>query len=161
MPKTDTSESKAKGWYGKSDFTYDAEQDEYICPAKERLTYRFDSEEDGKTLRVYMTYRCSSCPLQAKCTKSNARRIKRWEHEQVLETAEADLKRNPDALRLRKQIVEHPYGTIKHRMGATHFVMKGLENVKAEMSLHVLAYNLTRVINIVGVPAIMARLQAA
>ncbi len=161
VPKTDTSESKAKGRYGKSDFIYDAEQDEYICPAKERLTYRFDSHEDGKTLRVYMTYRCSFCPLQAKCTKSNARRIKRWEHEEVLEAAEADLKRSPDALRLRKQIVEHPYGTIKHRMGATHFVMKRLENVQAEMSLHVLAYNLTRVINIVGVPALMAQLQAA
>jgi transposase len=161
VPKVDTSESKAKGRYGKSDFRYDADRDEYICPAGQRLRYRFDSEENGKTLRVYMTYQCSSCPLQAKCTTGNARRIKRWQHEQVLEAAQAELKKHPDAMRQRKQIVEHPYATIKHWMGSTHFLMKRLPNVQTEMSLHVLAYNLRRAINVLGVPKIIEQLQAA
>ncbi len=161
VPKVDTSESKAKGRYGKSDFDYDAKRDEYICPAGEKLTYRFDSAEKGKKLRVYMTYQCRSCPLKDKCTKGNARRIKRWDQEHVLEAAAAELAKNPDAMRLRKQLVEHPFGTIKHWMGSTHFLMKRLENVQTEMSLHVLAYNMRRAINILGVPAMMAALKTS
>ncbi len=75
--------------------------------------------------------------------------------------AQAELKKNPDAMRQRKGPVEHPYGTIKYWMGSTHFLTKRLPNVQAEMSLHVLAYNLRRAINILGVPKIMAQLQAA
>ena len=161
VPKVDTSPSKAKGRYSKADFHYDAERNEYVCPAGQRLTYRFDSVEHGKTLWVYMTYECSSCPLQSKCTTGSAKRLKRWEHEHRLEMAQAELKKNPDAMRQRKRLVEHPYGTIKHWMGSTHFLMKRLPNVQAEMSLHVLAYNLRRAINILGVPKIMAQLQAA
>ena len=161
VPKVDTSPSKAKGRYSKADFRYDAERNEYICPAGQRLTHRFDSEENGKTLWVYMTYQCSSCPLQAKCTTGNARRIKRWEHEHLLEGAQAELGKNPDAMRQRKKIVEHPYATIKHWMGSTHFLMRRLPNVQTEMSLHGLAYNLRRAINVLGVPAIVAKLQAA
>ncbi len=111
-------------------------------------------------LLVYRTFKCPGCPLKAQCTTGKDRRIERWEHEQVLEDAADNLRKNAGAMRLRKQIVEHPYGTIKHRMGATHFVMKRLPNVQAKMSLHVLAYNLKRVINIVGVPTLMAQLQA-
>ena len=161
VPKTDTTNRKAKGQYTKADFTYDAESNEYVCPAGERLTYRFDSVESGKTLWVYMTNECSSCPLQSKCTTSSAKRIKRWEHEHRLETAEVELKKNPDAMRQRKRLVEHPYGTIKHWMGSTHFLMKRLPNVQAEMSLHVLTYNLRRAINILGVPKILEQLQAS
>ena len=161
VPKTDTSPSKAKGRYSKADFRYDAERNEYICPADQRLTYRFDSVEHGKTLWVYMTYQCSTCPLQSKCTTGNAKRIKRWEKEHILDAADALLKENPDAMRQRKQIAEHPYGTIKHWMGSTHFLMKRLPNVQTEMSLHILAYNLRRAINILGVPRIMEQLQAA
>ena len=161
VPKVDTSSSKTKGRYSKADFRYDAERNEYICPAGQRLTYRFDSIEHDKTLWVYMTYQCSSCPLQAKCTTGNAKRIKRWEKEHILEVADALLKKNPDAMRQRKRLVEHPYGTIKHWMGSTHFLMKRLPNVQAEMSLHVLSYNLRRAINILGVPRIMKQLQAA
>ena len=161
VPKVDTSPSKAKGRYSKADFRYDAERNEYICPAGQRLTYRFDSIEHGKTLWVYMTYQCSSCPLQAKCTTGKAKRIKRWEKEHILEAADALLKKNPDAMRQRKRLAEHPYGTIKHWMGSTHFLMKRLPNVQAEMSLHVLTYNLRRAINILGVPRIMEQLQAA
>jgi BMFP domain-containing protein YqiC len=161
VPKTDTSPSKAKGRYSKVDFRYDAEQNEYLCPAGQRLTYRFDSVEDGKRLWVYMTYQCSTCPLQSKCTTSTAKRIKRWEKEDVLDAADALLKKHPDAMRQRKQLVEHPYGTIKHWMGSTHFLMKRLPNVQTEMSLHVLTYNLRRAINILGVPRIMEQLQIA
>ncbi|MEE8343949.1 MAG: IS1182 family transposase [Woeseiaceae bacterium] len=160
VPKVDTSGRKNTGRYSKADFRYDAERNEYVCPAGQRLMYRFDSIEHGKTLWVYMKYGCSSCPLRAKCTTSNAKRIKRWEKEHILEAAEAELKKQPNAMRQRKKLVEHPYGTIKHCMGATHFVMKRLPNVRAEMSLHVLAYNLRRVINILGVPKLIAELQA-
>ena len=161
VPKANTSPGKAKGRYSKADFRYDAQRNEYICPAGERLTYRFDSVEHGKTLWVYMHYGCSSCSLQAKCTTSNAKRLKRWEKEHVLDAADALLKKNPDAMRQRKRLVEHPYGTIKHWMGSTHFLMKRLPNVQAEMSLHVLTYNLRRAINILGVPKIMEQLQTA
>ena len=141
VPKVDTSWGKARGRYSKADFHYDAEQNEYICPASQRLTYRFDSVEHDKRLWVYETNQCTSCPLQTKCTTSNAKRIKRWEHEAVLDAAEVELKQQPDAMRQRKRLVEHPFGTIKHWMGSTHFLMKRLPNVQAEMSLHVLAYN--------------------
>jgi hypothetical protein len=161
VPKTNTSGSKAKGRYSKEDFRYDAKANEYICPAGERLTYRYDSIEKGKTLWVYWTTRCSVCPLKADCTTGKERRIKRWEKEHILEAADALLKKNPNAMRQRKRLVEHPYGTIKHWMGSTHFLTKRLPNVQAEMSLHVLAYNLRRAINILGVPRIMEQLQAA
>jgi hypothetical protein len=161
VPKVDTSGKRAKGQYTRSDFIYDAQKDEYICPAKEPLPYRFSTEEKGKKLRVYMSYQCTACPLKAKCTTGKERRIRRWEHEHILEAAAAELKKQPDAMRQRKQIVEHPYGTIKHWMGSTHFLMKRLPNVQTEMSLHVLAYNLRRAINILGVPRIMEQLQTA
>lgn len=161
VPKVDTSESKAKGRYSKSDFRYDADRNEYVCPAGQRLMYRFDSVENGKTLWVYMTYQCASCSLQSKCTTADAKRLKRWEHEAVLDAADAELKKQPDAMRQRKQIVEHPYATLKHWMGSTHFLMKRLPNVQTEMSLHVLAYNLRRAINVLGVPKIIEQLQTA
>jgi len=161
VPKTNTSPGKAKGRYSKADFRYDAKRNEYVCPAGQRLTYRFDSVERGMRLWVYMTYECSSCPLQSKCTTASAKRLKRWEHEHRLEVAEVELKKNPDAMRQRKQLVEHPYGTIKHWMGSTHFLTKRLPNVQAEMSLHVLAYNLRRAINVLGVPKIIEQLQVA
>jgi hypothetical protein len=161
VPKTDSSWSKARGRYSKADFRYDAQHNEYICPAGQRLTYRFDSVEKGKTLWVYMTYQCSSCSLQSQCTTSHAKRIKRWEKEDILDAAEIELKQQPDAMRQRKRLVEHPYGTIKHWMGSTHFLMKRLPNVQAEMSLHVLAYNLKRAINVLGVAKIMEQLQSA
>lgn len=104
---------------------------------------------------------CAACPLHAKCTTDKARRLKRWEREEILDAAAVELQQQPDAMRRRKAIVEHPYATLKHWMGSTHFLMKRLPNVQAEMSLHVLAYNLRRAINVLGVPAIVAQLQAA
>ena len=161
VPKVDTSGKRGKRQYTRSEFIYDAKEDEYVCPAKERLTYRFTTEDKGKQLRVYWTNRCGSCALKAKCTTGKERRIKRWEKEHILEAAEAILKKNPDAMRQRKRLVEHPYGTIKHWMGSTHFLMKRLPNVQAEMSLHVLAYNMRRAINILGSDKIIQQLQPA
>jgi len=151
LPKPMTSGAKSEGRFGKQDFVYKADQDAYRCPAGEMLTYRYASVEDGKTLRRYWTTACGQCPLKSKCTTGPERRISRWEHEHVLEAAQERLDRNPDAMRTRREVVEHPYGTLKMRMGATHFLCKTLPKVATEMALCVLGYNLTRVINIVGV----------
>jgi transposase len=162
VPKADTSTSKAQGRFGKSDFIYDAERDEYICPARQRLTYGFDTNDKGRIRRVYIKYGCSNCPLRAKCTTNkHSKRIMRWKHEHVLDTMAAALAEKPDAMKIRKQTVEHTFGTIKHWMGATHFVTKRLPNVQAEMSLHVLAYNLKRMIQLFGVPRLIEVIQAA
>ena len=161
VPKVDTSGKRGKGQYTRADFIYDAEKDEYLCPARERLRYRFTTEDKGKQLRVYWTSQCGSCALKSHCTSGKERRIKRWQKEHILEKADALLKKNPDAMRQRKRLVEHPYGTIKHWMGSTHFLMKRLSNVQAEMSLHVLAYNMRRAINVLGPEKIIQQLQAA
>jgi transposase len=159
LPKPMTSGAKAAGRFGKQDFVYVAAEDVYRCPAGEKLTYRYASEEDGKTLRRYWTTACKTCPLKAKCTTGPERRITRWEHEAVLEKVQARLDKNPDAMRVRRSTVEHPFGTLKMRMGATHFLMKTLPKVATEMALCVLGYNFTRVLNIVGVDALMAEIQ--
>ena len=161
VPKTDTTNRKAKGQYTKADFSYDAEHNEYTCPAGERLTYRFDSVEKGKRLWVYERSGCSSCALQAQCTTATAKRLKRWEHEDVLDKAATNLKQERDAMRQRKALVEHPFGTLKQAMGATHFLTKRLPSVRAEMSLHVLAYNMKRAIKVLGAERIIDALQPA
>jgi len=160
LPKPMTSGAKSDGRFGKQDFVYVADEDVYRCPAGERLTYRYTNEEDGKVLRRYWTTACPECPLKSQCTKGPERRITRWEHEHVLEAVQQRLDANPEAMRQRRETVEHPFGTIKARMGATHFLMKTLPKVASEMALSVLAYNLTRVMNIVGIKPLMAALQA-
>src|SRR5215470_9771887 len=141
--------------FGKQDFVYDAAEDVYRCPAGERLTYRFAGVEDGKTIRRYWTSACKSCALKARCTTGLERRISRWEHEGVLEKVQSRLDRNPAAMGVRRQTAEHPFGTIKCWMGATHFLMRRLGKVSTEMALNVLAYNIKRVIAIVGVGALL------
>jgi hypothetical protein len=150
-----TSGINAKGRFGKQDFVYLAEDDVYFCPAGEQLTYRYTNEEDGKTLRRYWTDARQACALRGKCTTGKERWISRWEHEAVLEAVQARLDRNPDKMPVRRQTVEHPFGTIKSWMGATHFQMKRLEHVSAEMALRVLAYNMKRVMSILGVGGLM------
>lgn len=156
LPKPMTSGAKSDGRFGKQDFVYIADQDVYRCPAGERLTYRYTNEEDGKVLRRYWTTACPECPLKSQCTKGPERRITRWEHEHVLEAVQQRLDANPKAMRQRRETVEHPFGTMKARMGATHFLTKTLPKVAAEMALCVLAYNLTRVMNIVGIKPLIA-----
>jgi transposase len=161
LPKPMTSGAKSDGRFGKQDFVYVAGEDVYRCPAGERLTYRYTNEEDGKVLRRYWTTACTHCALKPRCTTGPERRIARWEHEHVLEAVQRRLDENPQAMRQRRETVEHPFGTMKARMGATHFLMKTLPKVATEMALSVLAYNLTRVLNIVGMRPLMAAIGAA
>jgi transposase len=160
LPKPLTSGAKSEGRFGKQDFVYLPEEDVYRCPAGERLSYRYTNEEDGKILRRYWTTACPNCSLKAQCTTGPQRRITRWEHEHLLEAVQQRLDANPQAMRQRRETVEHPFGTIKARMGATHFLTKTLPKVAAEMALSVLAYNLTRVMNIVGIKPLMVALAA-
>jgi transposase len=160
LPKPMTSNSKAEGRFGKQDFRYVAEEDAYICPAGERLTHRFTTEENGLILRRFWTNGCQSCAIKHSCTTSKERRITRWEHEHILEAVQRRLDEHPEKMRERRETVEHPFGTIKAWMGATHFLMKTLPRVAAEMALHVLAYNLTRVINIMGIQPLLAAIRA-
>lgn len=160
LPKPLTSGAKSEGRFGKQDFAYLPEEDVYRCPAGERLPYRYTNEEAGKVLRRYWTTACPDCSLKSLCTTGSERRITRWEHEHLLEAVQERLDGNPQAMRQRRETVEHPFGTIKARMGATHFLTKTLPKVAAEMALSVLAYNLTRVMNIVGTKALMAAIAA-
>jgi transposase len=161
VPKPLTSGAKAKGRFGKQDFVYQPEEDAYRCPAGETLTRRFTSVEQDMNLHVYWTTRCADCPLKSRCTSSNQpRRIKRWEHEAVIDAMQDRLDRRPDAMRVRRATIEHAFGTLKAWMGATHFKTRTLHRVRTEMSLHVLAYNLKRVIAIMGPGPLMAAMRA-
>jgi transposase len=160
LPKPMTSTAKSDGRFGKQDFVYLSAEDVYRCPAGEKLNYRYTNKEDGKTLHRYWTTACPRCPLKAQCTPGAQRRITRWEHEHVLDAVQRRLDMNPQAMRVRRETVEHPFGTLKMRMGATHFLMKRLPKVATEMALHVLAYNLTRVMNIIGIKPLLAAIRA-
>ena len=161
LPKPQTSGNLAKGQFGKRDFLYIAEDDEYLCPAGERAIYRFTREESGKQTRRYWSSACIRCSMKPQCTSGDYRRISRWEHEAVTDAAEARLERAPEVMQARRQTVEHPFGTLKAWMGATHFLMKTLPKVSTEMSLHVLAYNMLRVINMLGVSTLITQMMRA
>jgi hypothetical protein len=135
-------------------------EDVYLCPAGERLVHHFTNEEKGLTLHRYWTNACQSCAIRDRCTTGKERRITRWEHEHVLEAVQQRLDEHPEKMRQRRETVEHTFGTIKSWMGATHFQMKTLKRVATEMALHVLAYNLKRVINILGINQLMAAMRA-
>jgi len=160
VPKTLTSNSLAEGRFDKQDFIYIAADDEYRCPAGERAINRFTTVEAGLSLDVYWSSACPHCPMKARCTRSQYRRIRRWQHEAVLEAMQERLDRQPEMMRVRRQTVEHPFGTIKHWMGWTHFLTKTLARVRTEMSLHVLAYNLKRVMRILGIEELMRAMRA-
>jgi transposase len=153
-----TSGNLAAGRFDKQDFIYIAKDDEYRCPANQRAIYRSTAVEKGLTLKRYWSSACPTCPMKARCTTGTNRRITRWEHEDVLERMQARLDRQPEMMRVRRQTVEHPFGTLKHWMGSTHFLTKTLPRVSTEMSLHVLAYNLKRVMQILGVKALITAL---
>ena len=159
LPKPQTSANKMKGRFVKPDFRYVAQDDVYICPAGEKLLHRFTNEEHGLILRRYWANACPTCAIKDRCTTSKERRITRWQHEHILEAVQRRLDEHPEKMRQRRETVEHPFGTIKARMGATHFLMKTLPRVAAEMALHVLAYNLTRVMNIMGPGRLIAAMQ--
>jgi hypothetical protein len=156
LPKPMTSNSKAEGRFGKQDFRYVADEDIYICPAGERLSHHATTEENGLVLRRYWTNVCQSCAIKHSCTTGKERRITRWEHEAVLDAVQRRLDEHPEKMRQRRETVEHPFGTIKSWMGSTHFQMKTLKHVGTEMALHVLAYNMKRVMSMLGVSGLMA-----
>jgi transposase len=159
VSKPIVSKNTARGLFGKEKFVYETDGDYYRCPAGQRLDFRFQSVEDGKTFRYYWTKACPGCPLKAQCTTDpRFHRIKRWEHEAILERIEERVRANPTIMKLRKQIVEHPFGTMKFWNDQRHFLMKGLEKVKAEFSLCTLAYNIKRAIQILGVRELTAAL---
>jgi transposase len=157
IPKTDTSANTARGLYGKSQFRYDAAKDVYVCPAGAQLTYRFATSELGRELRYYRASGCKQCALKSRCTRNQSNRtITREENEHLMEAMAARMKAQPHKFKLRKQLAEHPFGTIKRWFGYTHFLLKGLEKVRTEWSLTTLAYNLKRVLNLVSFEKLMA-----
>lgn len=160
LPKCQTSNNQARGLFGKRDFIYNSKNDEYKCPAGERAIYRSTRHEAGKNIKRYWSSACVRCSIKSQCTTGKERRISRWEHEAVLDVVEARIDKEPERMAARRNTVEHPFGTIKLWMGYTHFQMRTLERVSAEMSLHVLSYNLKRVMNIMGVGALIAAMQA-
>jgi len=160
VPKPLTSNSKADGRFDKRDFDYDADHDEYRCPAGERAIWRHTTVERGLTQHHYWPSACPRCPFKPQCTTGDYRRIARWEHEQVLEVMQRRLDRTPEASRIRRQTVEHPFGTLKAWMGSTHFLTRTLPRVRTEMSLHVLAYNIKRALQIFGTQTLIAFMKA-
>ena len=155
VSKPNTSNAGAAGRFDKADFVYDSDRDAYRCPAGKWLTYHFTSELDSKMMRSYWTTACESCAVKHRCTTGKERRVRRWEHEAILERVQKRLDDDPSKIPLRSKTVEHPFGTIKAWMGATHFKMKTMKHVATEMALHVLAYNMMRVIAIMGVPRLL------
>ena len=160
VPKPITSNSRADGRFDKRDFIYIAKRDEYRCPAGERAIWRMTTIENDRKMHRYWPSACPHCPIKSRCTPSDYRRIARWEHEQVLDAMQHRLDRTPHASRLRRQTVEHPFGTLKAWMGSTHFLTKTLPRVQTEMSLQVLAYNLKRALNIFGTQLLVAFMRA-
>ncbi len=150
LPRPLSSSSTRKGLFNKRDFIYHANDDEYECPAGDRLIWRFATEEHGQVIHKYWSSNCPSCAMKARCTTGKNRRVARWEHEHVVEALDARLEREPERMRIRRSTAEHPFGTLKCWMGYTHFLTKTVPKVSTEMSLHVLAYNMKRMINILG-----------
>ena len=160
VPKPMTSNNLADGLFDKRDFVYDAKNDAYRCPAGKIAIYRFTAEEAGKTQHKYWSSDCPQCPMKPRCTKSKYRRISRWEHEDILDVVQERLEDAPEAMKLRRQTVEHVFGTFKAWMGMSHFLTKTLPRVRTEMSLQVLAYNLKRAIKILGTGPLIAAMRA-
>jgi len=126
---------------------HEPQTDAYRCPAGQQLQKRFARVEGGKLISVYFNQKaCSACPSRSLCTAGKEKRIRRWEHEAVLDAMERRLQAMPEAMAVRRCTVEHVFGTIKGWMGATHFRTRGLKHVATEASLAILAYNMKRAI---------------
>ena len=160
VPKPLTSNSKAEGRFDKRDFIYDPTTDEYECPAGERAIHRFASEENGLTLHKYWSSACPRCPMKAKCTTASSRRIARFAHEHVLERMQLPLDARPEAAVARRQTVEHVFGTLKSWLGTTPLLTRTLPKVRTEISLAVLAYNMKRMIKIMGAQGMVRAISA-
>lgn len=160
IPETDSSSNSRAGLYGKKDFRYDAENDCYWCPAGKALPYSYQTTSNGQEVRVYIAKGCSKCALKHKCHRDKySRRVKRWVHEEVLEEMAQRVRAEPDKVKERKSLVEHPFGTMKRAMDQGYFLTRRLCNVRAEMSLTILAYNIKRALKLKGTQELMAALQ--
>ncbi len=159
VPKPMTSNARAAGRFDKTDFVYIDRDDQYQCPAGQRAINRFSREEAGLKISIYWSSACPDCSMRDQCTTSKYRRIRRWEHEDVMDAVQQRLDRKPDAMKVRRRTIEHVFGTLKYWMGSTHFLMRGIQNVSTEMSLNVLAYNFKRVLNILGFERTMKAMQ--
>lgn len=159
IPKPQTSASRKLGLFSKNDFNYDPEQDCYWCPAGQKLNFRFQTTEKGRDIKYYASSTCSQCSIKNQCTRSkDGRRITRWVDENLLDEMERRVQENQEKMKLRKRLAEHPFGTIKHHWDQGHFLTRKLPNVRAEMALTVLAYNIKRAIKILGVPKMLEAL---
>ena len=160
MPRPETSGNRSKGMYVKADFKYDAERDVYICPTGNELIYRYTREEDGLSVGRYWTNECQHCTVKSRCTTGKERRVTRWEYEHLVDEMRDRLRSASDPMTQRRSTVEHPFGTIKAWMGTTHFLMRRLQNVRTEMALNVLAYNIKRMVAMIGISGLMAAIPA-
>lgn len=142
--------------YHEEDFSYDASRDVYICPNGSELTFRGKAIHHGRVNKLYKSEDCKNCRTKAECTKSkHGRVIYRWEHEEVLEDMKDRMKKNKGKYRTRQWLSEHPFGTMKRSMNQGYLLLRGLKKVGAEISLTVLAYNMKRVINIIGIKGLI------
>ena len=155
MPKCLTSGNKANGLFDRRHFVYDPKNNVYECPAGDKLIERFRSLEKGRPHTTYWSSNRKNRTLKPSCTTSGQRRIKRWEHEEVLDQMQTNLENMPDAMKIRHCTIQHTFGTLKYWMGASHFLLKTKAHVSTEISLHILAYNMKRVIGIMGSVALM------
>jgi transposase len=152
VAKQQTSANRKLGLFTKEDFRYDSQKDCYRCPAGKELGYKRDSFELGRQIRYYSTNECRTCEIKPQCTRNKrVRRITRWVDEAILERMSERVRVNPQKMKKRKELAEHPYGTMKRGMASGYFLMIGIKKVGAEMSLTVLGYNIKRVMNILGV----------
>jgi transposase len=157
IPQPHTSRNQHKGLFTKDDFRYDKERDSYWRPQGDELTFRFETEEKGRATRYYATSACGGCPIKAQCTENKGgRRITRWADEHLLEAMAERVRAHPEIVKVRKELIEHVFGTTKRSMDQGYFLLRTRKKVAAEMSLTVLAYNLKRVIKILGVKGLIA-----
>jgi transposase len=156
VPRPQRGSSVNDGFFRKDEFRYDPEQDAYICPAGQILSTRYESKlRELKKVDYANRAACPVCPLRWRCT-NDFRKVSRLENEAVLDRMAERLKARPEILDRRRELVEHPFGSIKQWMYQGAFLMRGLANVRAEFSLTALAYNLRRTLNILGVEVMTA-----
>ncbi len=138
--------------FHRENFKYNKEKDYYICPNNKILDFRGYTNHKGKKYKRYLSSKCRTCSFRTKCTPSkDYRKIDRGPHENILEEMEIKVKNNPKIMKKRKQLCEHPFGTIKRNFNQGYFLLKGIEKTSAEISLSTIAYNMTRIFNIVGI----------
>lgn len=161
VPKPKRGSAVSNGFFAKDDFRYDAGSDVYICPGGQSLKRRSERKIRNVGLTDYTNQAaCKACALRTRCTKGKFRQITRYEGEEVLDRMAARLAARPEVLGQRRESVKHPFGSIEQWMGQRAFLMRRLDNVRAEFSLTALACNIRRVITLLGIPSMIAALRA-